>query len=120
MLRAQPWPGARSTWSCETTLRESWQRKHGTMRMTTHAAAAPIFCQRMAPALRAGAKVISCFSRTSGRAAGNRVIDHKQHCSSHDRDKHAVEIEAGDAGCAERSEEIAAHHGADDAEHNIH
>src|SRR4029079_9159038 len=73
----------------------------------------------MAPALRAGAKVNSCFSRTSSRAAGNRVIDHEQHCGSHDRDKHAVEIEAGDAGCAERGEEIATHDGSYESEHTI-
>src|SRR4029453_15851964 len=50
----------------------------------------------------------------------NRVIDHEQHRSPHDRDEHAVEIEAGNAGRAERGEEIAAHDGADDAEYNIH
>src|SRR5581483_5016933 len=54
------------------------------------------------------------------RAAGDGVVEPQQHGGSHDRDEHTVEIEAGDAGRAERGEEIAAHHGADDSEYDIH
>src|SRR4029079_5559425 len=119
MLRAQPWPGARSTWSCGMTLQEGYERKHGMVRVTTHAAPLQSLVRKWRRPSGPAPRSFVCISRTSGRAAGNRVIDHRAHRGPHERDKHGVEIEAGDAGCAERGEEITTHHGSYDAEHNI-
>jgi hypothetical protein len=48
------------------------------------------------------------------------VIDPQDQDRADDRHKHAPDVEAGDAGRAEHSEQIAADHGSDDAEHDIH
>src|SRR6476660_4652219 len=53
-------------------------------------------------------------------AAADGMIDPQHQHGADDRDQHAPDVESGDAGLADHVEEIAADHGADDAEHDVH
>jgi probable H4MPT-linked C1 transfer pathway protein len=53
------------------------------------------------------------------KLTGERVVEPEHHDGADDRHDHAVDIEAGDAGCADGREQIAADNRTDDAEHDV-
>src|SRR5688500_4069907 len=62
----------------------------------------------------------SAPTSTSDLTPGDGVIQPQHHNGADGRDDHAPDVEAGDAAGAERGEQEAADHRADNAEHDVH